>query len=136
MLFDMLQAAFPALSIIPNDKTLLDGLEVDISIPELKVGIEWNGIVHYEPIYGVQKLAKIRSLDARKQQNAVERGVLLIIVPDLVSTSAKVKEAFESISATLSILQTEGGGVEPPTPLSECSGFQDRRTYPCTNPSS
>lgn len=46
MLFDLIVSRFPHLEIIASDRTLLDGLEADISIPALKLAIEWNGVVH------------------------------------------------------------------------------------------
>lgn len=77
---------------------MLDGLEADIAIPELKLAIEWNGIVHFKPIYGRSKLARIRQKDAEKQKIANDKDINLIIIPDLVSTKSKVQEAFVEIS--------------------------------------
>lgn len=97
MLYEMLCDEFPKLEIIANDKKMLDGREIDIGIPELNIGIEWNGIIHYKPIYGQAKLDKIQEKDAKKKEVAKDKEINLIIVPDLVSTDAKVKEAFGSI---------------------------------------
>jgi predicted nucleic acid-binding Zn ribbon protein len=98
MLCGMLKDKFPALNILPNDKTMLDGLEIDIGIPVLKLGIEWNGVVHFKPIYGFAKLSRVQTIDAEKQKIATQKGIHLIVVPDLVSTKEKVKEAFDEIS--------------------------------------
>lgn len=98
MLFEMLEKEFTNLKFIPNDKKLLDGLEIDIAIPSLKLGIEWNGIVHFKPIYGQAKLDRVQELDAKKQILAQQKKINLIVIPDLVSTKAKVKEAFASVS--------------------------------------
>ena len=38
--YNLLITEFPNLDILPNDKTMLDGLEVDIAIPSLKLAIE------------------------------------------------------------------------------------------------
>ncbi len=51
MLCSLLVEEFPDLEILPNDKKILDGFEIDIAIPSLHLGIEWNGIVHFKPIY-------------------------------------------------------------------------------------
>jgi len=98
MLFEMLKKEFPKLNIINNDKKLLDGFEADIAIPSLKLAIEWNGIIHFKPIHGQTKLNKIQSNDAKKQIIAQQKGINLIVIPDLVSTKARVKEAFTSVS--------------------------------------
>jgi len=98
MLFNLLKEEFPELTFVPNDKEILEGYEVDIAIPELKVGIEWNGIVHFRPIHGHEKLARIQQIDAEKQEAARKLDISLIVVPDLVSTKSRVMEAFASIS--------------------------------------
>ena len=106
----MLTAAFPTLTILPNDKTLLGGYELDIAIPELSLAIEWNGIVHFEPIYGETKLNTIQQHDADKMNTANEKGIHLIVVPDLVSTPNYVKEAFLTIKKIINGLLLEDTG--------------------------
>lgn len=54
--------------------------EIDIYIPELKLAFELNGIFHYEPIYGPDKLCKIQNNDNRKFQACLEKGIELCIV--------------------------------------------------------
>ena len=107
MLFDMLINHFKNISITPNDKNMLSGLEVDIAIPSLKLAIEWNGIVHFKPIYGYEKLNKIKTLDAKKIQLANEKGINLIVIPDLVSSKAYVSEAFHAIRNIIENLNSE-----------------------------
>ena len=97
LLFDLLNTTYPDLNLIPNGKTLLSGFECDIEILSLNLGIEWNGIVHYKPIYGEEKLQKIQSIDEKKQNIAQENNIRLIVIPDLVSTEKYVKEAFYKI---------------------------------------
>lgn len=77
---------------------MLDGYETDIAIPSLSLGIEWNGIVHFKPIYGQDRLSKIQRKDQEKQKIAQKKGISLIVIPDLVSTMARVKEAFVQVS--------------------------------------
>lgn len=98
LLFKLLRKQFPFLRMIPNDKTMLDGYEVDIAIPEIKLGIEWNGIVHFKPIYGQERLNKIQKRDADKQRKAVELGVQLMVMPDLNSRSRYVEKAAVEIT--------------------------------------
>ncbi len=66
MLFDLLRNRFPNLSMNYSDKTLIPGYEIDITFPEIPLGIEWNGIVHYKPIYGKAKLSKNTREGCRK----------------------------------------------------------------------
>jgi len=97
LLYDLLQKEFPTLTMLPNDKITLNGYEIDVYIPSIKLGIEWNGIVHFKPIYGQTKLDKIQQRDAEKQQRAISQNINLIVIPDLVSTKKKVHEAFADI---------------------------------------
>ena len=76
---------------------MLDGLEVDIAIPSLKLAIEWNGIVHFKPIYGKRKLKKIQFKDAEKLKIAANKNINLIIIPDLVSNDKILHQAFKDI---------------------------------------
>lgn len=76
---------------VPNDRRMI-GAEVDIAIPKLAMAIEWNGVVHFRPIYGAETLQRIQRQDARKKQLAEKAGVELIIVEDLVSTKEFVRK--------------------------------------------
>ena len=104
MLFELLINEYPNLTIINNDKILLDGYECDISIPDLKLAIEWNGIVHFKPIYGQTKLDNIQQRDMEKQKIAVEKQINLIVIPDLVSSEKYVKESFQKIKIIINNL--------------------------------
>lgn len=48
--------------------------------PELKLAFELNGIFHYEPIYGPEKLASIQNNDHRKFAACAEAGISLCII--------------------------------------------------------
>jgi len=74
-----LKSSYPQLSLIFNSKTVINS-ELDIYIPELKIAFELNGIFHYEPIYGQDKLNSIQSNDDRKFQACLERGIELCII--------------------------------------------------------
>ena len=97
MLYGLLVNEFPHLNIIANDKTMLNGLEADIAIPSLKLAIEWNGIVHFKPIYGKKKLQRVQDLDRKKQTIAANNNINLIVIPDLVSSKKQVIDAFNKI---------------------------------------
>lgn len=54
--------------------------ELDIYIPSLKLAFELNGIFHYEPIYGKEKLSQIKNNDQRKFQACLENGIELCLI--------------------------------------------------------
>jgi hypothetical protein len=70
---------YPNLNILYNDKTTINS-ELDIFIPSLNVAFELNGIFHYEPIYGINKLEKIKSNDESKSKLCHENKIDLCII--------------------------------------------------------
>lgn len=70
---------YPSLKIIYNSKELINS-ELDIYIPSLKVAFELNGIYHYEPIHGKDKLNQIQNNDNRKFQACLEHGIELCLI--------------------------------------------------------
>ena len=104
LLFSGLVAKFPSLTILPNNKDLLPGFEVDIAIPSLKLGIEWNGILHYQPIYGETTLTKIVSRDEGRFQLSQRLGVRLIIIPDLTKHRGQTKKLVDEQLALVSAI--------------------------------
>ncbi len=101
-------------SIIPTWKSCRQTKhEVDISIPELSLGIEWNGIVHFKPIYGESKFKKILKRDKEKQEIAKRKDINLIVIPDLVSTKVRVKEAFVEICQIIDKLPPLDSNQQP-----------------------
>jgi hypothetical protein len=54
--------------------------ELDIYIPELKLAFELNGVFHYEPIFGEEKLSQIQNNDDRKFQACIEKQIGLCII--------------------------------------------------------
>lgn len=70
---------FPALNFIWNGKSIINS-ELDIFIPSLNLAFELNGIFHYEPIYGKEKLDRVKNNDERKFQACLEKKIELVIV--------------------------------------------------------
>ena len=72
-------ALYPNLEFVFNKKDAINS-ELDIFIPSLKLAFELNGILHYESIYGSEKLSQIQNNDGRKFQACLERGIELCII--------------------------------------------------------
>ena len=72
-----LTRSYPNLEIIYSAKTSI-GSELDIYIPSLNIAFEIQGIFHYEPIFGQEKLEQIQKNDLEKIQRCKELGIKLI----------------------------------------------------------
>lgn len=70
---------YPTLVVKFNSRDTINA-ELDIYIPSMKLAFELNGIFHYEPIYGVEKLKSTTTNDARKFQACLEHGIALCII--------------------------------------------------------
>lgn len=76
---EKLNTLYPTLEIKYCDKTAINS-ELDIYIPSLKLAFELNGIYHYEPIHGQNKLEQIQRNDANKFQLCQENNISLCII--------------------------------------------------------
>lgn len=76
---EQLSAVYPSLEFHFNRKDAINS-ELDIYIPSLKLAFELNGVFHYEPIFGVEKLARIQNNDERKYQACIEHGIELCLI--------------------------------------------------------
>jgi len=74
-----LNILYPKLEIHYSRKDTINS-ELDIYIPSLKLAVELNGIFHYEPIYGEEKLKQTQNNDNRKFQACLEKGIELCII--------------------------------------------------------
>ncbi len=70
---------YPDLEIHFNRKDTINS-ELDIYIPSLKLAFELNGIFHYEPIYGEDKLKQTQNNDDRKFQACLEKKIELVLI--------------------------------------------------------
>lgn len=80
---------YPNLTILFNDKTAINS-ELDIYIPSLQLAFELNGIFHYEPIFGNNKLIQIQENDNNKFQKCIKHNISLCIID--VSSQKYFKE--------------------------------------------
>lgn len=71
--------SYPDLKMYFNCKDTINS-ELDIYIPSFKLAFELNGIFHYEPIFGQEKLSQIQNNDNRKFQACLENNIELCII--------------------------------------------------------
>lgn len=76
---EQLYKIYPSLNIMYCDKTTINS-ELDIYIPSIQLAFELNGIFHYEPIFGQNKLDKTINNDKRKFQACLENNIELCII--------------------------------------------------------
>jgi hypothetical protein len=70
---------YPKLVIEFNQSTAI-GSELDIYIPSLNLAFELNGIFHYEPIYGTNKLDQIQNNDISKSLACHDAKIDLCVI--------------------------------------------------------
>jgi len=70
---------YPNLEFHFNQKTAINS-ELDIYIPSLNLAFELNGIFHYEPIYGINKLQQIQENDISKSKACHEAKIDLCTI--------------------------------------------------------
>lgn len=76
---EQLTILYPNLQIEYNSKSAIKS-ELDIYIPSLNLAIELNGLFHYEPIFGVDKLNKIKNNDISKSKACIDAKIDLCII--------------------------------------------------------
>jgi hypothetical protein len=87
---EQLTLLYPYLQIDYNKKTAINS-ELDIYIPSLNLAFELNGIFHYEPIFGSDKLGQIQNNDISKSKACFDAKIDLCIID--TSNQTYVKES-------------------------------------------
>ena len=72
-----LSIIYPNLIVEYNGKSAINA-ELDIYIKELSLAIEIDGIFHFKPIYGKDKLKRIQILDKKKDEICAELNIALV----------------------------------------------------------
>lgn len=100
-----LKSEFLNWTIIENDRIILNGLELDIYIPNIKMGIEWNGIYHLKPIQGDEKFQKVVKNDTKKLELCHQLGITLLVICDLTSHKKFIEETTDDIITKLKMIE-------------------------------
>jgi hypothetical protein len=107
-----LKTSHPNLKIDFNKKDTINS-ELDIYIPSLKLAFELNGIYHYEPIHGNDKLTSVQNNDKRKFQACLERSIELCIIDASAFTYFKEEKAQKYLDIILSVISSKLGISQP-----------------------
>jgi hypothetical protein len=76
---ERLKNLYPHLEILYNKSDAINS-ELDIYIPSLNIAFELNGIFHYEPIFGINKLQQIQKNDIFKSKLCLENKIDLCTI--------------------------------------------------------
>lgn len=98
-----LNETYPTLEIHYNRKDAINA-ELDIYIPSLQLAFELNGIFHYEPIFGVDKLTRTQNNDNRKYQACLERNIELCTIDTTPMPRFKPDKAHQFLNIIKSII--------------------------------
>ncbi len=112
---EQLLSLYPNIEFHFNKKDAINS-ELDIYIPSLNLAFELNGIYHYEPIHGQDKLNKIQNNDQRKFQACIDKQIELVLI-DVSSLSyfkdKKAKTFLDIITNIINLKLVTRIGVEP-----------------------
>lgn len=106
-----LKSIYPSLEILYNNKEIINS-ELDIYVPSLSLAFELNGIYHYEPIHGPEKLASIQNNDTRKFQACIEKNIELCIIDTSQLIHFKKNKAQKYLDIIVNIINIK----KAPTP--------------------
>jgi hypothetical protein len=90
---------------IDYNKTSAINSELDIYIPSINIAFELNGIFHYEPIYGIDKLEKIQENDVSKSKSCHDTKIDLCIIDTSSQKYVKPSTSQKYLDIILNIIK-------------------------------
>ena len=103
------------INILFNDKSAILA-ELDIYIPSLKLAFELNGIFHYEPIFGLEKLSDTEKRDKRKILTCFENNIELCVLDTCSLTYFKEEKANKFLNIICNIINNKLEGISGTSP--------------------
>lgn len=88
---ERIRQEFPDIEFETNCRSVI-GYELDFYFPTLKLAVEVNGPIHYQPIYSDVRFERTKAIDIEKQNQCVSCGVTLVVVPNLKPFSPALGE--------------------------------------------
>lgn len=95
-----------SLELICNDRTIINA-ELDFYFPAISFAVELNGIFHYEPIFGKEKLNKVKNNDSRKFQACIEKQIELCVIDSTSLKYFKEEKARKFLEIITNIIDTK-----------------------------
>lgn len=90
-------------------------MELDIYIKNLNLAFELNGIVHYEPIYGKDKLQIIQQNDNKRKSLCALNHIKLHTINTSVQSRFSIESSNIFLERIRSIIDAEHIGYDPMT---------------------
>lgn len=137
---ERLRETYPDLDLLCNDRKAVNA-ELDFYFPGLRLAFELNGPLHYEPIYGPEKLAKTRANDGRKFQACFEHNIELCVVDTERFTYFKARGAERFLTLVRGVVDrvlvdrlAAGVDVTSKDPTRGCTGPTPPKPAPALPP--
>lgn len=105
---DELNKIYPNTKILYNDRNTI-GYELDVFFSDLNIAFELNGVFHYKPIYGNDKLQKTKRNDLHKIEKCQEKNICLCIIDVTQMINFKIKRAEKYLNIITSIINNKIG---------------------------
>lgn len=90
-----------------HDLDIYPPFEIDITIPELKIAICWDGIGHFKPIFGEKIFKVVQNRDEQKRRKLSGDGWIVINIKDL-NSGVKIDFMIEQKEKVLNLIKSIG----------------------------
>ncbi|MDG1949791.1 MAG: hypothetical protein P8J32_03125 [bacterium] len=101
---------FPDIKLHFNQSDAI-GSELDIYIPSLRLAFELNGIFHYKPIFGEEKLNKIKNNDKSKKQACDKLGIELVTIDTSQQTKVTAKTSKPYLNMVTEVIKQRSSSI-------------------------